>query len=285
MSKKSHKGGGGGEEHGGGGHSAPMWIVSFADLVTLLLSFFVIVSAGNPKDVAYDPEFAEIVAAIKKAFKYVPPSHSNDPVDKILLQKLKSLRHLNLKNKGGSKGKKGEASQQIEGLSGKDDMVRTIRTGSKITIGGNVFFDRLSAELTPEAIRVIRHIADQIRGHTNVFLIKGHTSKDEEYALKDKDVDLSYQRAKAVMNKLIEFGIDPKALRIQACRDYEPLKKGAYSELEKAKNRRAEVIATEALIVEFEENKELPSTPLPNYLKAPAEEPATVEETQQHTSH
>ncbi len=252
MGKRVKKGGDG---HGGGGHSAPIWVVSFADLVTLLLSFFVIMSAGNPRDVVYDPEFAEIVAAIKKAFKYVPPADSDDPVDKILLQKIRSLKYMNLKGRSGASGRRGESSQHIDGLTGRDDLVRTVRTGTKITIGGTVYFDKLSSELSEESIPVIKHIARQIKGHTNVFLVKGHTSRDEEYALKGKGRDLSYERAKVVRDKLIEFGVNPESLRIQSCRAYEPVQKGAYSELARGKNRRVEVISTEALVVEFQGEK------------------------------
>ncbi len=49
------------------GESAPLWIISFADLVTLMLSFFVILAAGNPKEASYDPEFAAIGKALAVA--------------------------------------------------------------------------------------------------------------------------------------------------------------------------------------------------------------------------
>ncbi len=68
--KKHHE-----EEQGEG------WIVSFADLMTLMMSFFVIMAAGNPQDAKIDPDFKEIIAAVKEAFNYLPPADSNDPVD------------------------------------------------------------------------------------------------------------------------------------------------------------------------------------------------------------
>src|SRR4029079_19333805 len=57
------------------GESAPMWIVSFADLVTLLMSFFVILSV-KPEGTAtvQDPAFQQVCPAIRAAFKNLPPA-------------------------------------------------------------------------------------------------------------------------------------------------------------------------------------------------------------------
>src|SRR3954469_22858736 len=57
------------------GESAPMWIVSFADLVTLMMSFFVVLYAlkeGGQK------QQMEVSAAIRATFDphYVPPEDS-----------------------------------------------------------------------------------------------------------------------------------------------------------------------------------------------------------------
>jgi len=246
MSKKKKKGG----EEEETGESAPLWIVSFADLVVLLMSFFVIMSAGNPKNIAFDPEFADVVAAIKKAFKYIPPAGSTDPIDmRILMGALKSKAGKN-KDKG-TTGKKGEADQHITGVTGKDDLVTTVRVGTQTTIGGVIPFAKDSSELTSETLPILMQIAEQIRGHTNVFHVKGHTSSDEEYRLRGVSRDLAFERATAVVIRLIALGIPAKSLRPQSCRAFEPLKEGVYSEAALSVNRRVEVIATESLVSEF----------------------------------
>jgi len=130
-------------------------------------------------------------------------------------------------------------------------MVTTVRTGMQTTIGGVIHFERESAKITSQAMPLIRQIAGQVRGHTNVFMVKGHTSKDEEYTLRETHRDLSYERAQAVIKKLVELGVAREAFRIQSCRDFEPIKEGVYKEVSRASNRRVEVIATEALISEY----------------------------------
>lgn len=221
------------------------WIVSFADLMCLMMSFFVIMAAGNPKDVKMDPEFAEVVAAIKQAFHYLPPAASNDPVDlQILLNQLKSQ-----KGRGGD-GKKGDAFNDNEGAIGRYDQITTVRTGTQITMGGQISFERDSAELTAEGALRLSQVAQRVKGHTNIFVIKGHTSKDEEQALAGTGRDLGYERAGAAIARLVSLGLGREYLRVQSCRDYEPLKEAAYSQAEQALNRRVEIVATESLISE-----------------------------------
>lgn len=227
------------EEHSEG------WIVSFADLMCLMMSFFVIMAAGNPKDVRMDPEFAEIVAAIKQAFNHIPPADSTDPVDiQILLNQLKSQ-----KGRGGA-GKRGDAWDDNDGAVGRYDQVQTVRTGTQTTIGGQIPFDRSSADVNYEASLMLTQVAYRMKGHTNIFVIKGHCSRDEEQELAGTGRDLGYERALAAAAKLQALGLNRQSLRVQSCSDYEPLKEGAYSETELAANRRVEIIATESLITE-----------------------------------
>jgi flagellar motor protein MotB len=234
MMKKKHE-----EGHEEG------WIVSFADLMCLMMSFFVIMAAGNPKDVTMDPEFAEVVAAIKQAFNYLPPTDSSDPVDvQILMNQLKSQ-----KGRGGT-GKKGDAFQDNEGAVGRYDQITTVRQGTQITMGGQIGFDKDSVQLNDEADLKLRQIASRLKGHTNIFVIKGHTSKDEEQTLAGSNRDLAYERACAAADRLASLGMRRESLRAQSCHDYEPLKEGAYNQSELALNRRIEIIATESLLSE-----------------------------------
>lgn len=238
MSSKHHK------KHHEEEHSEG-WIVSFADLMTLMMSFFVIMAAGNPQDAKIDPEFKEIIAAVKQAFNYLPPAESTDPVDlQILMNQLKSQ-----KGKGGA-GKKGDAYQDNEGAVGRHDQVQTIRMGTQTTVGTQIPFDYVSTSLGDEAAQMLVQVARQMKGHTNIFVVKGHTSADEEHSLGDSGRDLAYERACIVKGKLEALGLSPTSLRVQSCRDYEPLKQGAYTDAEQSTNRRAEIVATESLVSE-----------------------------------
>src|ERR1043166_9206023 len=67
------------------GESAPMWIVSFADLVTLMMSFFVVLYAlkqGGPQ------QQLEQEVAFKEVFDpaYTPSPDSKSPMDMMILR-------------------------------------------------------------------------------------------------------------------------------------------------------------------------------------------------------
>src|SRR5580658_982729 len=75
----------------------PEWIFTFADLVMLMMGFFVILwvlkPAPNPKEPHVDEDWLKIAAAIREAFGYIPDPHSKDPVDiEMLIQKLAKLK-------------------------------------------------------------------------------------------------------------------------------------------------------------------------------------------------
>lgn len=238
------------------GESAPLWIISFADLVTLMLSFFVILAAGNNQQARIEPDLAEIAAAIRTAFRYVPPADSNDPIDlQILLQSLRSQR-----GKGGSTGKRGEAQTLLHGAPGIDDRVTTVRTGSENTVGTVVRFDRDSTVIHREGVALLAQIALRLRGHTNVVFVKGHTSRDEEYRLRGSSRDLAHERATAVAARLTAMGVSPETLRTQSCRDFEPQVERAYAETAHGVNRRVEIVSTEGLVSELQGDPRATST-------------------------
>lgn len=221
------------------------WIVSFADLMCLMMSFFVIMAAGNPQDAKLDPEFKEIIAAVKEAFSYLPPANSTDPVDlQILLNQLKAQ-----KGKGGA-GKRGDARDDNEGAVGRHDQVQNVRSGTQTIVGTQIPFDYASPSLNEDAMRMLAQVGPQMKGHTNIFVVKGHTSADEEYTLADGGRDLAYERACAVAARLQALGLSKESLRVQSCRNYEPLKQGVYTDAEQSVNRRVEIIATESLVNE-----------------------------------
>lgn len=228
---------------------APLWIISFCDLVLVMLGFFVIMAAGNPPSRAqYDPEYADVVASVKKAFKYVPKAGSTDPID---LRIMSSMRKESRGQGSGASGRNGQTYYPVHGQAGRYNTVTTVRTGMQTTIGGVIQFEKDSAQVTSDALPALTQIADQIRGHTNVFHVKGHSSCDEEFRIRGTSKDLGYQRARAIVQRLVALGVASESLRAVSCGAYEPVQQDAYAEEDYKVNRRVEVIATEALVIDY----------------------------------
>lgn len=229
------------------GESAPMWIVSFADLVTLLMSFFVILAvkpAGTPDE--KDPAFKEVAAAIRAAFGQMPPLDANAPNDyKDLARRIMAL----VERQGALQ--RGESQER--GVRGKHFRVRRLNDGMQITVGGSVMFEPFAVKPTPEGEDALGQLFNVIKGHRNVIEIRGHAGEEpwpRDWKYQDA-MRLSYDRAQWVADRLLERGTDPRAIRIVAVGPNEPAAKQAYEEMQRADNRRVEIIVRESLIDDY----------------------------------
>ena len=225
------------------GESAPMWIVSFADLVTLLMSFFVVLYALESD--GDKGKKNEVMAAIKMAFGPEPEADSTDPVDILIQMNRGKMRPPMVDNKGRSE-------DPAKGLDGHNPEVQTIR-GKDITTGGKLLFEPGQVKLDAAGIATLKKIADLVRGHNNVLMVKGHVSSDE-LSLRPDDpngMSLSYQRAQAVAEELIKMGIDRRVVRPVPCGSFEPLKTGVYDAAGLKNNRRVEVYTTDYTAGDF----------------------------------
>jgi flagellar motor protein MotB len=233
----------------------PEWIFTFADLVMLMMGFFVILwvlkpAPGKADSPEADQEWLKIVAKIREAFDYLPDPQSTDPVDQyMLLQKLQQMKPL----KGPGDG--GKTKVERKGAEGDQPEVISVRRGTQAIVGSRVLFDAGSAALSVESKRILDQIAQLIKGHKNIMLIRGHTSLDDfaEGTDAQQQLDLSIRRAKAVADYLVAHGVAPEILRVLGCSTYEPLIQRAYTTELKQQNRRAEVESTTTLVAELQD--------------------------------
>jgi chemotaxis protein MotB len=239
------------------GESAPMWIVSFADLVTLMMSFFVVLYAmkqgGEKRQLG-------VAVAIKATFdpSYTPPIDSVSEFDQAI-RRYKGLPGPPYLNSGG------HALKPTDGAEGLDQTVTAIRPGKQIVTGTRITFDLNSAALDPASLQAIAQIAEKIRGLNNILFVKGHVAADE-IALRPDDpqgMNLSNQRATQVIEEFARLGIDRRVLRPLACGPYEPLKTGAYDAATLQLNRRVEVFTTENTASDYIPINTVPATEKP----------------------
>jgi flagellar motor protein MotB len=228
----------------------PEWIFTFADLVMLMMGFFVILWVLKPSPTpkgaqASDDDMIKMAAAIRDAFGYEPKAGSTDPVDMRMI-----LDRMHAKKTPEGPGEGGKTSIRPDGPKGIDPLVTAIRTGPQSMVGGKIIFDRAEAKLTPEIVAVLDQVVDQIRGHRNIVMVKGHTSLDDydDSAAPQQKMDLSLRRAQAVADYLTAHGVMPDILRVQGCSTFEPVVQRDYSPHSQMLNRRVEVEMTPTLV-------------------------------------
>ncbi len=229
----------------------PEWIFTFADLVMLMMGFFGILwvlkpDPGKKSNGAGDQNWIKVVGSIREAFGYVPNPNSKDPVDQQLI--IKGLSPAQRKNPGD-----GGKTSQMKSPEGTDPEVTNIRPARQATEGGKMLFERGIATLSDETKKELTDIAQTVKGHRNIVMIKGHTSLDDlpDNATAEQKMDLSIRRAQAAEDYLVEQGVEPEILRVQGCSTFEPLIQREYTADSQTLNRRIEVEATATLSDDF----------------------------------
>ncbi|HTL29483.1 MAG TPA: OmpA family protein [Tepidisphaeraceae bacterium] len=233
----------------------PEWIFTFADLVMLMMGFFVILWVLKPSptptqagqgDVALQTEdWLATVGEIKGAFGWEPDPQSTNAIDRIAIKR---------RTQNGP-GERGKLEQPTKGAEGTDPEVTSIRQGRQATVGGRMIFDKGDAHLTVDIKKQLDQVAQEIRGHRNIVLVKGHTSMDDlpDTANAQQKMDLSLRRAQAVADYLIGRSVEPEILRVQGCSNFEPVLQRAYQSEAQANNRRVEVDATATLVEDLQD--------------------------------
>ena len=259
MAKKKH------EEH----ENHERWLVSYADFITLLFAFFVVmysVSAVN------EGKFRTVSESIKAALNpmYAPPAGSNpfqvgDNKPATILPSLQMnrdqvIRRLQVVMRSLNQIAQVSVAPVVEQRIGE----------IVLTISDNVMFKSGEATLQPDALPFLRGLADVLLELDRQVSIEGHTDNVPiRTAQFPSNWELSAARAVIIVRALSElYGVPANHLAAIGYADSRPLTPNLTPE-ERAKNRRVEVIILERppALHHLDEAKEDPAP------RAPLESP------------
>lgn len=222
--------------------TAPAWIVTYGDMMSLLLTFFILLVSMS--EVRSDNgRLRAMMDALHSAFgpdsaRYGAPGsafQASSLVDKI--NSLGTFSNAGMKKSNLNSGGPGGPYMTVEKL----------RDGSLVTLGGPVAFGDFSAALSPELQHDLDIIAEVIWNKPLRIEVRGHASPEpipESSPYRDP-FDLSFARALAVSRYLISHGIAPHRLLVSSAGDTEPrrLTRG-----KQATNHRVDVFLRDAYI-------------------------------------
>ena len=161
-------------------HGDERWVISYADLVTLLLGFFIILYATSELDIE---RFESISLGLAKAFN-VPVKEGIDPAGSPVLEGGRGLLPGPINT--------GRVDRDLaiiqEALAGHERArelepgqieVRRFRIAEDdsivFRIADSLVFPSASAELRPGALPLLQVIGEVVRGLPNEIRVEGHT--------------------------------------------------------------------------------------------------------------
>jgi chemotaxis protein MotB len=189
------------------------WLISYADLVTLLLALFIVMYAASDRDRA-----KQISESFNNGAGVLPGSTGENSPDEatrrflehpILLQSAK---------------------------------VRQTDRGLVISLAEAGFFASGDASLSPSSTDAIAAIADVLKDSTLPVRIEGHTdSTPISNSRYPSNWELSTARAASVLVRLSELGIGPERLSAAGYAGFQPVEDNSTLE-GRARNRRVDVV-------------------------------------------
>jgi chemotaxis protein MotB len=220
---------------------APRWVVTFGDLMSLLLCFFVLLLSFSELD---RQKYKQVAGSMEKAFgvqrrnKVMEIPKGMKMIAKDFDQELIATR---IKEDIGKELDEIISSQ----LADIKDKIEIDGSDEEITIRlmGESTFDSGKAVIRPQMKPLLKKVAELIRGNANDIIIAGHTDnvpiRRGPYRT---NLRLSTARASAVAEYIISHSkINPQRISTMGFGEYRPIDTNDTSE-GRQKNRRVEII-------------------------------------------
>lgn len=199
-------------------HLRDRWLISYADLVTLLLALFIVMYAASDHERAR--QIAESFSAENTGGSGILP---------------------------GSDGEKDERDKFEQKLLANPVLIQKTKTrqtkvGLVVSLSEAGFFAPGEAAINPEADAVITILAESLQNTNAQIRIEGHTDSTPIYNTRyPSNWELSTARASSVLARLIERGITPERLSAAGYGGFQPIADNSTPE-GRAQNRRVDVV-------------------------------------------
>lgn len=202
----------------------PGWIVTYGDMMSLLLTFFIMIVAMS--EIRQERRFQAMIESLRRRFGHDTSMATPMPgPERPMNSPLAKLASLGRSRRADTM----EGGDRVQAPLGENPRVQTIRPADDQTVGGVVYFPGHGAELTDEHQAVLRAAAERLRGKPQKIEIRGHTSSrpltaDSPF---QSHWDLAYARCLQVMEALVEMGIERRRFRLAVAAQNEPVHLGS----------------------------------------------------------
>lgn len=235
------------------------WLVSYGDLLTLLLAVFVVMYAMSVTD---KQKAEQVAASLRESFGMVNSGAGGTPVvvnagainivpglapalpPAPPLPRVKEGRQRELARETDFAAIKASLDAYLVKSGYQDKVaVNVTRRGVVVSLKEAGFFDSGSARLRQDSIQPLRSIAETLGRYSNRFRVEGHTDtvpiRSAEFR---SNWELSTARATQVIHYLVDSaGFEPQSLTAVGYGEYQPVVANDTSE-GRARNRRVDIV-------------------------------------------
>lgn len=219
---------------------APQWVVTYGDMMSLLLCFFVILVAISE---VKEEKFHKVMESIREylGWENTPRVEPGDNSGSSFREQISRVM-----NEQGSPDPQGAP---VKSTLGQHVLVQTVDEGHKITLGGKVLFEEGSAELLVSAYPPLDRLISILKGYPNKLEVRGHTGIEQlPPGSTYRDLfDLAFERARATADYLKDQGVEPRRIRLYSGGPFDRPESNLTYEGQES-NRSVEIIVSEELI-------------------------------------
>jgi chemotaxis protein MotB len=226
--KKGDHGGGGGHDSAGG----MRWLLTYSDLVTLLLILFIMLYSMSKIDAAKFKELAQLLRAAFGGVLTQGPTFLQGSGDQIIPDLVPRL------------------AAAVEGAGGGREVAKVFRNERGIVVRlmtDNVLFDKGSSDLKPEMKSILDALSGPLRDAGRPVAVEGHPDdlRMRGGGRYTSNWELSSERATQVVRYLIEKGrVPPASLSAAGYAEFHPVVPNT-GDMARARNRRIDIIILE----------------------------------------
>jgi chemotaxis protein MotB len=233
------------------------WLVSYADFITLLFAFFVVMYAISSIN---EGKYRVLSESLVNAFQNVPHSAESSRISPNTANRSSAAQNM-LKQptaiKKGDPAQESRRKRQEEKMKGiakdilkvleplvKEGQVRVSQSvrGVMIEINASVLFAPGQAVLEKDSVRVLKAVAQVLAGVENAVQVEGHTDNVPIGTLAyPSNWELSTARASSVVRLFIENGVAPSRLTALGYAENRPVESNDAAD-GRARNRRVTVM-------------------------------------------
>lgn len=226
--------------------SIPPWVITFADMVTLLMVFFILLFAIGTIE---QEKWRQLKESLREALgaDAIEEMGTRQGLDVIQTQVDEQTVHA-VDEVGAMVNREMEdIISEVEEFVFKNKLAGEVRVssderGAVITISDVVLFPAGSAEMTPKGRTTLRQVFDVLKQFNYNIKVEGHTDNTPIHTLRyPSNWELSASRASEVAHMLIKDGYPPERLSVEGFAEFRPKVPNTSPE-NRAVNRRIEVV-------------------------------------------